>query len=162
MFFIISLKFVKKFRTSASKDFARKTMRDRKKERTVSYWQHVINEVLNKNTVGYQFRFTHFNHVCNNDNSVLNKRNLRRKEVKMYPLGEKFPGVVFTQREAHCAAHFVEGKTIVETAIFLKISPRTVEYYLSMMKRKLNVQTKTDLIHKVIDSHFMKYVDFQT
>lgn len=58
--------------------------------------------------------------------------------------------VVLTPREQQCLEYTVKGFTAKEIAKELVISPRTVEEYLNQLKIKLKVQTKQQLIQKVL------------
>lgn len=78
--------------------------------------------------------------------SLSHKRYYLDKELKMY----------ITRRQAECMVHLINGKTIPATAKTLKLSPRTVEYYVNKMKRKLRCKTKADLIEKIIASGFLE------
>lgn len=82
------------------------------------------------------------------------------KSLVVYGLGNKYSGKYFTKREAECMALLLKGKTIHSVAIMLKISPRTVEYYIKNMKAKLGCRTKFELIDLVYASDFMQHFDF--
>ena len=71
---------------------------------------------------------------------------MNEKRLHCYYLGDKFPNVYFTQREVDCLFHFLENRTIAETARFLELSPRTVEFYLKNMKMKVGVKSKEALL----------------
>ena len=126
------------------------------------YWNTVLNEVLNKHNKSYQFIFTNFSE----DRERLNEEEEKKKSPilknrareKSYALGSKYPGVCFTPREVDCMMGFMLGKTIVQVAKILHLSPRTVEFYLNNMKRKLSCRTKSELIIKVMDSDLRKKI----
>jgi DNA-binding CsgD family transcriptional regulator len=54
--------------------------------------------------------------------------------------------IYFTGREHDVIRCIVQGKTMRETADFLKISTRTVEYYFDNIKGKAGVKTKSQFI----------------
>lgn len=56
-----------------------------------------------------------------------------------------------TQRETECLCYLVRGKTAKSIAQLLKLSPRTVEYYLDNIKNKLGCRTKSQLIEWAIE-----------
>jgi len=60
--------------------------------------------------------------------------------------------VYFSKQESKCLHLLVTGKTIKLIAQHMGLSPRTVEFYLENIKRKLNVKTKSELIEKVVQS----------
>ncbi|WP_131781565.1 helix-turn-helix domain-containing protein [Legionella gresilensis] len=55
------------------------------------------------------------------------------------------------QREAECLFYILRGKSAREIGPILNLSPRTIEYYLSMLKDKLNCKKKSDMINMIID-----------
>ena len=58
--------------------------------------------------------------------------------------------VCFSKQEIKCLRLLIAGKTIKLIGQHLSLSPRTVEFYLDNIKRKLNVKTKSELIEKVV------------
>jgi DNA-binding CsgD family transcriptional regulator len=58
--------------------------------------------------------------------------------------------VYFSKQEIKCLRLLVAGRTIKSIAQQMCLSPRTVEYYLDNIKRKLHIKTKSELIEKVI------------
>lgn len=82
------------------------------------------------------------------------------KSLIAYGLGSKHGNAYFTRREAECMVLLLKGKAINSVANILKLSPRTVEYYIKNMKAKLGCRTKFDLVDLVYASEFMKNVDF--
>ena len=84
----------------------------------------------------------------------------KSRSLMAYELGEKHGSAYFTKREAECMVLLLKGKTISGVASMLKLSPRTVEYYVKNMKSKLGCRTKFELVDLVYASDFMKNVDF--
>lgn len=76
-----------------------------------------------------------------------------------YYLGAKYGKISFTKREAECMLFFLKGKTINKVAEVLSLSPRTVEYYIKGMKRKVGCRTKFELVDLVRGSAFIKNLD---
>jgi len=74
----------------------------------------------------------------------------------MFYLGDDYEGVYFTNREAECLMHLLEGKTIVATAKELGLSHRTVEFYVKNMKMKVGAVSKIQLIEKIGKTDFVK------
>lgn len=70
-------------------------------------------------------------------------------------LGERYPSLYFTAREAGCMMQLILGKTIKETARILKISPNTVQKYLVNMRRKTSSHSKSELITNMLASDFL-------
>jgi DNA-binding CsgD family transcriptional regulator len=82
------------------------------------------------------------------------------RPLAAYGLGNEYGSVYLTRREAECMVLLLKGKTINGVASVLKLSPRTVEYYIKNMKSKLGCRTKFELVDLVYASEFMKNVDF--
>ena len=51
-----------------------------------------------------------------------------------------------TQRQLECLVHLVKGMTAKEIARCLMLSPRTIEYYLGLLKDKFNCHSRSQLI----------------
>jgi DNA-binding CsgD family transcriptional regulator len=89
------------------------------------------------------------------ERGVKYETNYERRSVK-YTLNEPFTSIYFTQREAECVIHLLQGKTMNEVGASLKLSPRTVEYYLGKIKRKLNCRKKREVIKLIATTDFVK------
>jgi len=127
------------------------------------YWDHVLQEVLNKGKPSQRFTFTNVGKRKLYDTQrapQIRKKYRRRKTNCCYMLGKQFNNVYFTKREAQCMIHIIGGKTNQDVAHLLQLSPRTVEFYVQNMKTKLHCRTKSELVGKIITSEFMNYVNF--
>ncbi len=64
---------------------------------------------------------------------------------------------LLSQREKDCMKYMLEGKTAKETALCLKLSFRTIEYYFENIKNKLTCYRKRDLFAyaRLLDKHRM-------
>ncbi|MBN2690200.1 MAG: helix-turn-helix transcriptional regulator [Gammaproteobacteria bacterium] len=79
-----------------------------------------------------------------------------KTNIKIVSLGNKFPNIHFSKREAQCMFYLIHGKTIKKTAELLNLSPRTVEFYLKNIKAKTGCKKKPQLIGMVIESDFLE------
>lgn len=61
----------------------------------------------------------------------------------------KRKNVELTERQLQCAEYLLQGKTAREIAELLGLSRRTVEYYLSNIKSKLECKNKAEMILKI-------------
>ncbi len=126
----------------------------------MDYWETVVKEIQNRNDKSYRFVYTN---VGERDSEYKTTKHClvgnKKRERKMYFLGEKYKGIYFTQREAECLVHLLKGATIVSAAASLGLSPRTVEFYVKNMKLKLNCATKAELLEKVRETDFLKNLD---
>lgn len=118
------------------------------------YWDTVLREILNRNSLSHFFAFTNMAHSHRRENNTAEVVQTPRL-IKRYPLGSTYPGVYFTQRETECMLGLLSGKTINQIAEVLKLSSRTIEFYLKNMKIKVGCQTKSALISKVLSTDFL-------
>lgn len=111
------------------------------------YWEKILNDTLNQrkdpNCTGYP-------------STAPKASKPKPKTSESHFLGKNFPGIYLTPREAECMMNFLEEKTVPEAAVYLNLSPRTVEFYLKNMKIKLECKTKSELINKIRESDFSK------
>ena len=119
----------------------------------MEYWRAVLHEVLNKASDDYFFRYTSGGQLHEppsdySDDTVLMKS--EKRDLRMYFLGDAYPDVYFTKREAETFFWMVQGNTIAKAAAIMDLSPRTVEFYVKNMKIKLNCASKKQLIDRVI------------
>jgi DNA-binding CsgD family transcriptional regulator len=80
---------------------------------------------------------------------------------KQYYLGENYPAVYFTRREAECLYYLLRGFTISATALQLNLSARTVEFYVKNMKQKMGVKNKSELMERLHAVGFMQVINAQ-
>ncbi len=127
------------------------------------YWQSVLNEVLNKDDDSHTFLFTNqgnlSDHMENYSSEyALNKINKIKesRDLRMYYLGDEYPDVYLTKREAECMFWVAQGCTITETALAMQLSGRTVEFYVKKMKLKLNCASKKELIEKILQTNLLQ------
>ncbi len=63
--------------------------------------------------------------------------------------------VDITRRELQCLLELIRGRTAKETAEILFVSPRTVEFYLNNVRKKLGCHKKSELITTLLRTNFM-------
>ncbi len=66
-----------------------------------------------------------------------------------------------TFRQAQVIHHLFHGKTAVETACLLKLSPKTVESYIASVKDKLNCTSRSELIAHAFQLGFIDLLFFE-
>lgn len=71
-------------------------------------------------------------------------------------LGDKFPDVYLTQREAQCVYYLNQNKKRREIAELLNLSIRTVEAYITEAKIKTNCHSQKELVKVMAKTHFLK------
>lgn len=112
------------------------------------YWHAVLNDVLkNKNHI-------HAVRGITSSENALSKVKEPR-DLRTYYLGDKYPGMYLTKREAECMFWIVQHNTIAETALKMELSARTVEFYVKNMKLKLHCASKKQLIEKVLQTNLL-------
>lgn len=129
----------------------------------MTYWEHVLEEVLNKDNPNYEFRFTNLGEArrkVKRPPRRSRKRKTKKSSTKLYYLGPKYPNIYFGKREAECLLGIMNGDKVAEVAKVLRLSIRTVEYYIKNMKDKIFCRTKKELIKKVRETQFLENIDF--
>ena len=121
------------------------------------YWEKILDECLNKDNPSYDFLFTSMKEQKTDTSNK--QKNKSKTSMKKYYLGDDFNNTYLTEREAQCMSCLIKGFTLQETAIKFDLSPRTVEFYVKNIKKKLSCHSKSTLIGKVMESDFVKYVD---
>ena len=96
-------------------------------------WDHIITHLADSD--------------CTEASSISRAANNNNK--KKYYLNIHNSDDYLTEREKECVDHLILGKTIKETAKLMNLSPRTVEFYLKNIRKRLDCQTKGQLIEKV-------------
>ena len=79
--------------------------------------------------------------------------------TKRYYLGDSYPDVYFLLREAQCVAHLLKELNSEKTAKLLRLSHRTVEFYIMSAQQKLRCASKKQLIKAFQHSDFMRYLE---
>ncbi len=116
------------------------------------HWDALLDQVLKeKNSSGVMATYS------KKDSETLGELSSKPKAVfKKYFLGEPYRNIYFTGREAEVMLQLMQGKTLQAAADALKLSPRTIEFYVKNMKTKLACRTKSELIGKVFASDFAR------
>ena len=123
-------------------------------------WEDVVEEVVKRKANGKKAG------LLSDDGEAVSYTKARKNKLPekrvlaVYKLGAKYGDMYFTKREAECMKWLSVGKTHSSIATILKLSPRSIEYYISNMRTKLGCRTKYQLIDLVRASEFMKNVDF--
>lgn len=124
------------------------------------YWNDLLHQVLNKKSNQQKFSFNNIGLQYDRYKPPRESiKPLQRRILRIYSLGTKYGTKYFTQREAECMAWLLKGKTINRIAQTLRLSPRTVEYYVKNMKIKVGCRTKFELIDLISESDFVKAID---
>jgi DNA-binding CsgD family transcriptional regulator len=119
-----------------------------------NYWSMLINELVSHGQPDATSYFIPSPSVRQSDVSTKGAKSLQR-----FYLGGQFPGIYLSFREAQCMCKLLEGKTLKVTGKELQLSTRTVEFYVSNIKKKLHCKKKKELIELVKQSEFSQVVN---
>lgn len=61
-----------------------------------------------------------------------------------------------SERESHCLKALIQGYTAKQTSIEMGISHRTVEGYISNIKKKFGIRTKAQILAKIVDLNLLE------
>ena len=87
------------------------------------------------------------------------KNPMKQKENQMrYYLGEKYPNIYLSLREAQCVALCLDGCANHEIAKRLNLSQRTVEFYFNNIKVKLDAKSKKQILDIMRQTNFMQQI----
>lgn len=128
----------------------------------MDYWESVLQEVLHKGDENYHFRFTDIGR------SLVKERTRKQRQqrpfadngaVSMFFLGDSFPGVYLTKREAQSMYYLLQNKTIPQVGKLLALSARTIEFYVKNMKLKVGAKTKRHLLDVIRSTDIMNQLE---
>ncbi|OGT27053.1 MAG: hypothetical protein A3E54_02250 [Gammaproteobacteria bacterium RIFCSPHIGHO2_12_FULL_41_25] len=126
------------------------------------YWRSIASEVLTKNAAVHACVFTNRGRMSDFLEAVLPppRRIIRgTHRENSYYLGEDFPGIYLTKREAQCIFWLAQGLTIPEVGVKMDLSARTVEFYVKNMKLKLNCISKKELVDTVLQTTLLQQLE---
>lgn len=115
------------------------------------YWQSVVNDVQ-KNKQRALLSYTEEKIISDADIKITKEP----REIRTYYLTPQYPNVYLTKREAECLFWMVQDHTIIETALKMGLSARTVEFYVKNMKIKLQCLRKKQLIEKILQTDLLR------
>jgi len=104
------------------------------------YWHSLLHDLQSKKTVAL---------MPLRKKSVKNKL-AKKRDLRTYYLGDKFPNIYLTKREAECVFWLIQCRTISETGLKMGLSPRTVEFYIRNLKLKLDCKNKRELLKTIV------------
>lgn len=120
-----------------------------------SYWQGILDEVLNKGDLNYSFLYTN---LGPEDRGELEENTRDTKRDRVYLNGE-FSGIYLTPRECDCLYALASGRTVKTVARELYLSHRTVEFYLKNLKAKFGCSNKGELLALVAETDLLTFLE---
>ena len=117
------------------------------------YWQKVLEELSYYRDRSYRCTYTNLQDpMCFTDfyydteETADQAEDSSRPILQQYFLTGQYSHIYLTQREAQCVYYLIQGCTIKQTGSALTLSPRTVEFYLKNIKKKLCLRKKKEVI----------------
>ncbi len=121
----------------------------------IPIWKDVLDAVQNKKSNPVQFRRYFLGEFPEKSSKKPEKQRRRKRfAVRGCCLGSRFDYLCLTPRETDCMALLLKGYTNERVAEELKLSARTVEFYIKNMRQKLGCHNKAHLIQTVRLSEF--------
>lgn len=77
-------------------------------------------------------------------------------KIKSYHFSEKFDGIKLTKREVECLSLYLKGKTSHEIAVQLSLNKKTIDTFLSLIKKKFQCRTRSELFEIIWDLGILK------
>lgn len=120
-------------------------------------WYNSNNQIIGIFGISLILDLQNLGSIINAFNLLINLRLLNTGQngfntFNLLP-GRQIDNVYLSKRESEVVQCLVNGNTSKEAAKQLALSHRTVEHYIENIKLKLNVNTKSELIDKVLNSN---------
>lgn len=84
---------------------------------------------------------------------------MTKKKKEKYTLIPNYPDICLTRREAQCLAFVLKGYSINEISKVVKLSSRTINFYLVDTMKKFHCNSMRELLQKINKTNFSKYID---
>ena len=124
------------------------------------YWNSILDEVLHKDETAQAFLYTNQGRladVLDAEDTLIHGKELR--DLRTYHLGDYFPNIYLTKREAETMFWVVQDFTNAQAASEMNLSSRTVEFYVKNLKLKLQCKTKKELIEKILQTDLLQRLE---
>lgn len=129
-------------------------------EQFIAYYKHslILNNRLNRAyELPYKIKDTEGSHIIQVDYS----QSISMEQIKDYLGSIQFSSSTnelpqLSRRELQCALYLLEGKTSMEIAQLLNLSPRTVEVYFNRLKSRFGSKNKIQLTRHLIEAGILK------
>jgi DNA-binding CsgD family transcriptional regulator len=123
-----------------------------------SYWQVVLQEVLNKDQPEYTFLYTSLGPPEREEAGFSAMPQHRQPKKDRIVLDGEFSGIYLTARECDCLRVLADGRTLKVAARELALSHRTVEFYLKNLRAKFGCATKGELLALVAEADLLSMI----
>lgn len=135
-------------------------------ERFVLYFKDQASEIIRsaekQKIIVFDDKFANVD-IDEEDINAIKPTNTRERFLKatqlkkFHPDGE-FQGISLSAREMDVIACLLRGMTSEDTGKAIHLSPRTIEDYLTELRAKFNVQSKSLLTQKLRSADFISYI----
>ena len=124
----------------------------------MDYWFHVMEEVRHHHKPNFSCLYTNLKETGHFEDKYdvdieLDPQPIKPPRVR-FPLGDAAGAQHLTAREAECIFFLLRGHTIRQVGDILNLSPRTVEFYLKNIKKKLACKKKKDVLQLIRQTTF--------
>lgn len=120
-----------------------------------AYWQRIIQEVKHRHDLTFDKYFVHFPEM---EEVNYHRRKCAACRATGYSKRVRYyidnHNTYLTEREYQAVDYIVAGVTYRETALQMRISPRTLEVYVSNMKQKMHCFSRKQLERKLQQAKF--------
>lgn len=128
-----------------------------------NYWQLILEEIKHKDDPNYECKFIHCRtktqHTIDDGAKQMSQPTTKTKEFTRYYLNDNNHDLYFTERELDCLRGLRQQLTYVQIGHALKLSPRTVEFYVKGMKAKTKCRTKEELLNFALASNVAELIN---
>lgn len=126
----------------------------------MNYWKSLVKDFIKEKIEGEKTA-TSLHQIAEPKKKLPAKKltpaEKKQRESRVY-VGAPYEDIYFTYREAQAMALFLKGYTNADVAERVKLSARTIDYYLSNMKIKFGCKTKSELMKRISESEFGRNV----
>lgn len=126
------------------------------------YWINLVADVK-RNKQSRNFLLSKENFETAGNPFFFEEKKLRgfkvKRDLRAYYLGEPFGDLYLTKREAECVFWLVQTHTIAQAAAKMCLSPRTIEFYIKNLKKKLKCKNKKILLDTLLQTDLFQQLE---
>lgn len=106
-----------------------------------------------------EMKLKHWQKITHNPLAPKNSKKSRQPSLIRVYLGKQYPGVYWTRREAECIYYLAKNKRRKSIAAILRLSVRTIDFYIETAKAKLNCHSQRELLGCLPKTNFFSTVN---
>lgn len=96
------------------------------------------------------------NHTKDTNKNAIFSQAMDSLKIKNYHFNDKYDGIKLTNREVECLSLYLKGKTSHEIAKQLSLNKKTIDTFLTLIKKKFDCRTRSELFEIVWDLGILK------